>query len=73
MKEYLIGFFKDFEYESNDAACLLAAYDKIMANEDASQLLGEALAAYEQDMKLDYTAQILNRAKKIADIFIPPT
>lgn len=68
MKEYLIGFFKDFEYKSNDAACLLAAYDKIMANETASQLLGEALAAYEQDMKLDYTAQILNRAKKIADI-----
>ena len=67
MREYLEGFFKEFEYGAEDARCLLAAYARIATSDEASGLLGEALAAYGADINLDYTEQILKRAGRIAD------
>lgn len=68
MKEYLIEFFKEFEYENADAQCLLNAYDKIAVNENANKLLEEILAAYEAEMAMDYQTELFDRAKKISEI-----
>ena len=35
MKEYLIQFFQEFEYEPADATCFIEAYDAIAANAEA--------------------------------------
>lgn len=67
MKEYLIGFFKDFEYDTDDAAQLLCAYEAISVNEAANKLLCEAISAYEADRMTDYRA-ILDRANQIASL-----
>ena len=66
MKDYLLNFFEEFSYAASDAAQLLKAYDDIVANEAASRLLKEALAAYEADFTLSVAEQILPRADKIA-------
>ena len=68
MRDYLIGFFKDFDYASDDAAFLLDAYDKTVAIKKAHDILGEALDAYRKSPALDYPKEILNRAKAISAI-----
>lgn len=68
MREYLIGFFREFEYEDTDARHLLRAYDTIAANETASKLLIDALSAYESDIRTDYEAEILRKSKEISKI-----
>ena len=65
MRSYLTTFFKEFEYEKQDAAHLLSTYDAITANEEASALLTQALAAYSADISLNYKEEILGRAKRI--------
>ena len=67
MREYLEGFFKEFEYDGGDVSELLAAYDATVGNGEAALLLKEALSAYEGDIALDYKAEILGRAKRIAE------
>ena len=42
MKNYLIGFLREFEYDAADAAHLLGVYDAILQNEEANALLSEA-------------------------------
>ena len=67
MREYLISFFKEFEYTSEDAAYFLNAYDVIASHTEAFVLLSEALAAYAANEKLDYQEQIQKRAREIAN------
>lgn len=66
MRDYLIEFLKD--YEEDDAKILLDAYDRVVANEEASTLLNECLEMYEKSVKIDYYDAVLNiRAKKMAE------
>ena len=66
MREYLISFFKEFEYDSKDAECLLGAYDTIAANGAAAGILRDAVSAYEANINLDFEEEILKRAKDIS-------
>ena len=68
MKEYLIRFFREFEYDSNDAAFLLGVYDAIAKNTAAYALLQAALAAYEANIRLDYKEEIQKRCKEISTV-----
>ena len=68
MRSYLNHFFKDFEYEEKDTKHLLATYNAIIANEDASVILNEILSAYKENISLDYPTEIMSRSKQIADI-----
>lgn len=66
MKLYLIEFFKEFEYPEADAEALLAAYDKITANEQANAYLSAALAAYDADQNCDY-GTAMHQARQAGD------
>ena len=66
MRDYLISFFKEFEYDKIDEQYLLKTYDKIIHNELTSKILYDALSDYESKIKLDFEEQIINRAKTIA-------
>ena len=68
MKEYLINFFNEFDYEDKDARYLFCVYEKIAENESANKLLGEVLSAYEANIAMDYQTVIFARTKKIAEI-----
>ena len=67
MRNYLISFFKEFEYDERDAECLLGAYDLILENPRASEILFDAVSAYEANINLDFKEEILKRAKDIAN------
>ncbi|MBQ9113404.1 MAG: hypothetical protein IJY05_00600 [Clostridia bacterium] len=54
MRNYLLTFFKEFEYEETDRHQLLCAYDTICNNTAANELLTGALAAYDENFALDY-------------------
>ena len=66
MRAYLSEFFTEFSYPAADAACLLAAYDKIMADEQACARFTEALNAYEADQNCDY-GHAMHRARQAGD------
>ncbi len=68
MREYIINFFKEFEYEDIDARQLLSAYDKITSNKTANRLLSEILSAYESNIAMDYQAEVFSRTKRISEI-----
>lgn len=68
MRDYVVDFFKEFEYEDADAQHLLGAYDKIVAEETSKKLLDEILAAYEANIEMDYQAELFDRTKVIAEI-----
>lgn len=68
MREYLIGFFKEFEYKYEDARYLLRAYDTITAGVTAFGLFGEALSAYEADIAMDHQAELFSRTRKISKL-----
>lgn len=68
MREYLISFFGEFQYEEPDARELLCAYDKISENADAGRIFCEAVSAYEANINLDYEIEILNRARQVAKL-----
>lgn len=65
MRDYLLQFFKDFEYEQTDAEILLSCYDKIMEEEQSAKEWQELLAQYEGSYLCDYEA-LLQRADQIA-------
>lgn len=68
MREYLLRFFEEFEYEKADAAMLLSAYGTIVCDGEAARLLGEILSLYEANYKIDFEKEVLNtRAKAIAE------
>ena len=65
MRGYLENFFREFAYEPEDAAVLLAAYDRIGENTRAAQLWQEALALYDGEEAFDY-ARLLELADEAA-------
>lgn len=46
MKQYIIDFFKDFEYSETDSKFLIGIYDKIADNRETQSLLEAALQQY---------------------------
>lgn len=65
MRNYLVDFFKDFEYDTTDAACLLAAYDRITADKKAAGFWDRAGLLYEENIACDYK-EIINFADEAA-------
>ena len=65
MREYLLHFFKTFEYTEQDAAVLLDAYDRILQNEQARELWAQAQEIYDQTIKCNYT-EIRDKADEAA-------
>ena len=66
MRDYLIWFLGDFAYDPADAAHLLAAYDKVMANAEAGQQFEGAIATYAASIDCDFgilTAQSKKAAR----------
>ena len=70
MRSYLQQFLTDFAYAPDDADFLLAAYDKIVANEQAKAAFFEAIATYEADINCDFGALTAcsKKAARAADI-----
>lgn len=68
MREYLTGFFKEFEYAETDAEYLQNIYDKITADETADRLFDEILSAYQADISMDYQAVLFKRTREISEI-----
>ena len=70
MREYLTQFFTEFEYSPDDAAFLLTAYDKIVANEQANAAFSEAIATYKANIDCDYGALTAcsKKAARAADV-----
>ena len=68
MRNYLIEFFKDFEYNIEDAQVLLNTYDNIIDCAPANELLCDVLIDYNADMNLNCHEQIITRARNIAKI-----
>ena len=65
MRNYLVDFFDTFAYDAADAAYLLEAYDRIVANEKTAELWDRALAIYEENISCD-CKEILNLAGEAA-------
>lgn len=68
MREYLIDFFKEFEYDDGDVQKLIRAYDTITQSNSAKKIFNEALSAYEANIAIDYQAEIFCRTRKISEI-----
>lgn len=54
MKEYLIDFLNEFEYQENDAKILINTYDLIMQNNAAKDIFNNAISVYENDINCDF-------------------
>lgn len=65
MRNYLIDFFQTFDYEADDAAVLLDAYDRIMQNDGTRELWAQALAIYDETVKCNYP-EIRDKADEVA-------
>ena len=65
MREYLVNFFKDFEYDKADADFLLFTYDRIVSREDTLAIWNEAMDIYERDMNCDFN-MIISLAQEVA-------
>lgn len=68
MKQYLLEFFNEFEYDNVDAQTLLCAYDKITSIEKTNKLLCEILSSYENNIEIDYGLEVFDRTKVISEI-----
>ena len=53
MKEYLIEFFKRFDYDESDSKILLATYDKIVDSPEAFKIWNNIISTYEKDFMCD--------------------
>lgn len=60
MLEYLKEFFEEFEYEMIDRCALGIAYDKIMACEDAGNILLSLIRGYDKDTRFIKSSHIEN-------------
>ena len=54
MREYLVSFFKEFDYESKDAEFLLFSYDRIVSRDDTRAVWNEALNIYDKNINCDF-------------------
>ena len=68
MKDYLLSFFKEFEYEMSDAEFLFSAYEKIEKCHEASLLFKEIIKCYEIDFKLLYKELVIDKTVKAANL-----
>ena len=58
MRTYFEEFFKEFDYSAKDTACLLDAFDKICACDEARIPFERAYEAYVTDLNCDYGAMM---------------
>ena len=65
-KEYMKGFMQEFDYPQEGIDCLLEAYDKIWANDDAKLLFEQGIEIYESRMMWNYEA-IRGKMQTVAD------
>ncbi len=65
MRDYLVSFFNDFEYDSTDAAFLLFTYDRIAGREDTLAVWNEAIKTYEENCNCDFD-MIISLAQEVA-------
>ncbi len=65
MKEYLLDFFRSFEYDMTDAEYLLSSYDRIAGREDTLRVWNEAIKIYERDMNCDF-GMVIALAQEVA-------
>ena len=66
MREYLIGFWKEFDYSAEDSAYLLSVYDEILSNQETAAAWDALLACYEQDIQYPWK-MLMEGAEPIAD------
>lgn len=66
MRNYLVKFFNDFDYEQEDAQYLLDTYDKIMADEQTANIWTQAIAIHDNDINCDYS-KILELADDVSE------
>ena len=66
MREYLIDFWKEFDYLAEDVAYLLAAYDKIVTNEETSLIWSRMMKCYSEDIEHPFN-DLLLEADNVAD------
>lgn len=62
MKDYLLKFFEEFDYEKCDAKFLLSAYGKIEKCGEAATLFEEILKSYEENHELLYKELVIDKA-----------
>lgn len=67
MREYLVNFLNEFNYEQKDASELISAYDKIVENKEAKSLLDNVLKTYEENIFCDY-GELIKMAGKMAEL-----
>lgn len=65
MREYLVRFFDEFDYNESDAAFLLFTYDRIVGREDTLAVWNEALRIYDDNMNCDFD-MIISLAQDVA-------
>ena len=65
MRQYLVDFFRDFEYSEKDSAYLLFAYDRIAGREDTLVVWNEALSMYDKSLDCDF-GMIISLAQEVA-------
>ena len=68
MKEYLLEFLKEFDYEKSDANFLISALEKIEKNPKGKKLLEEVLESYEKDYKHSYHELVIDKTVEAANI-----
>lgn len=67
MRIYLCDFMKECAYDEKDAQTLLAAYDRIAADQEAKALFEEACAVYEADNSVQDEAAFYGRTRRISE------
>lgn len=66
MREYLMNFWKEFEYPDEDAEYLLRIYDQIMSNQETEKDWNALLDCYGQNIQYPWQA-LIDGADPIAD------
>ena len=66
MREYLVDFWKEFEYPAEDAAYLLTVYDQVQANEETAKAWDEIVECYDKDIRTPWES-LLERTAPIAE------
>jgi len=69
MREYLLKFFNDFEYEKSDADYLLSIYDKISKNPDALTLFNRGIDEYASNINADFS-KIIEDSKTVSTLIL---
>lgn len=67
MREYLLNFLRDYEYEPEDIDYLISTYDKVMADKEAAEMWNSAIAMYEENIECTYS-KITETADKVGEI-----